>query len=177
MILKINIYFFYSTPSINSYEAIKYIYKISKLNKKLKFIVTGNFENLKNTFSTENLIFLGEIPIKKFYCVLKNAYIIIFPLTLGHGIQMKLIRAFSFSKAVIANDGVLKPIDDLIKNNENIIKGQTPSEFYKKILYLYEDENLINKIGENSYKIYKKYFSPEASVKKLNEYLNICKSN
>ena len=168
---------FYSTQSINSCEAIKYIYKISKLNKNLKFIVTGNFENLRDNFSTENLIFLGELPIKKFYSILKNAYIVIFPLTLGHGIQMKLIRAFSFSKAVIANDGILKPIENLVESHKNIIIGETPSEFYKKILYLYEDENLINKIGENSYNIYKTYFSPETSVKKLNEYLNSCKND
>ena len=164
---------FYSTPTINSYEAIKYIYKLSKLNERIRYVITGNFNDIKINFSSKNLIFLGEIPLDKFYNVLRKAYIVIFPLTLGHGIQMKLIRAFSFSKAVIANDGVLKPIEDYIHDNENIIIGETPSKFYDKILYLYENENLINKIGKNSYKFYKKCFSPEVSINKLNEYLKI----
>ena len=167
---------FYSTPSINSYEAIKYIYKLAKLNEKIKYVITGNFDNLRIDFARENLIFLGEIPLDKFYNVLKKAYIVIFPLTLGHGIQMKLIRAFSFSKAVIANDGVLKPIEDSVQDNENIIIGETPSKFYEKLLSLYEDESLINKIGHNSYNIYKKYFSLEISINKLNEYLKACKN-
>jgi glycosyltransferase involved in cell wall biosynthesis len=168
---------FYSTPSLNSYEAIKYIYKIAKLNKRLKFIITGNFNNIRATYSGENLIFLGELPQNEFYSVLRNAYIVIFPLTLGHGIQMKLIRAFSFSKAVIANDGILKPIGDIMQDNRNIIIGETPTEFYERILYFNEDENLINEIGKESHKTYKQYFSPEIGIKKLNEYLNICKQN
>ena len=168
---------FYSTPSINAYEAIKYIYKISKLNEKINFVITGNFDNLQINFSRANLIFLGELPLETFYIILKKAYIVIFPLTLGHGIQMKLIRAFSFSKAVIANDGVLKPIEDLVYDNKNIIIGETPSKFYDKILYLYEDENIVKEIGSNSYKAYKEYFSPEVSIKKLNEYLQKCQNN
>ena len=107
----------------------------------------------------------------------KKAYIVIFPLTLGHGIQMKLIRAFSFSKAVIANDGVLKPIEDLVYDNKNIIIGETPPKFYGKILYLYEDENLVKKMGNNSYMMYREYFSPRISIKKLNEYLQKCQNN
>ena len=167
---------FYSTPSINSYEAIKYIYKMAKLNEEIKYVITGNFNNLRIDFARENLIFLDEMPLDEFYNVLKNAYIVIFPLTLGHGIQMKLIRAFSFSKAVLANDGVLKPIEDLVQDNKNIVIGETPSKFYEKLLSLYEDESLINKIGHNSYNLYKKYFSSEISINKLNEYLKICRN-
>lgn len=168
---------FYSTPSLNSYEAIKYIYKIAKINKRLKFIITGNFDNMRATYSGENLIFLGELRLNEFYSVLRNAYIVIFPLTLGHGIQMKLIRAFSFSKAVIANDGVLKPVEDIMQDHRNITIGETPSEFYERILYLYDDENLINEIGKKAHNTYKQFFSPEVGIKKLNEYLNICGSH
>ncbi len=167
---------FYSTLSINSCEAIKYIYKISKLHFGLKFVITGNFYNLGQQFLRENLIFLGELPIDKFYSILKNAYLVIFPLTMGHGIQMKLIRAFSFSKAIIANDGILEPLTGLVNNNENIIIGKTPFEFLDKLLYLYEDENLIDRIGKNAYKVYQEYFFPEKNIKKLKEYLELCKN-
>ena len=167
---------FYSTPSINSYEAIKYIYKISRLHQEIKFVITGNFENLKTIFSRENLIFLGELPIEKFYEILNNAYFVILPLTKGHGIQMKLIRAFSFSKAVIANDGILKPISDLVNDNEDIIIGYKPLEFLDKLLYLYEDESLVEQIGSNSYKLYLENFSPDKNIKKLAKYLESCKN-
>jgi len=162
---------FYSTPSINSYEAIKYIYKISKLNENLKFVITGDFKYLNGNFSRKNLNFIGEVPLDVFYKVLKNAYFVIFPLTFGHGIQMKLIRALSFSKTVIANDGVLKPMEDLITDYKDVVIGKTPNEFYDKILYLYQDENVVRKIGINSYNIYKKYFSPELNIKNLSSYL------
>ena len=167
---------FYSTPSFNSFEAIKYLYKIAKKNENLKFKITGNFEVMRKTFSRENLIFLGELPIDEFYNILRNAHIVVFPLTAGHGIQMKLIRAFSYSKAVIANDGVLKPIENIMKDYEDIIIGETPMDFYTKMLDLYQDETLIEKIGRNSYKVYEKYFSPDVSIQGLNTYLNNCKN-
>ena len=127
-------------------------------------------------FSRENLIFLGELPIEKFYEILNNAYFVILPLTKGHGIQMKLIRAFSFSKAVIANDGILKPISDLVNDNEDIIIGYKPLEFLDKLLYLYEDESLVEQIGSNSYKLYLENFSPDKNIKKLAKYLESCKN-
>ena len=139
-------------------------------------MITGNFENLKKIFSRENLIFLGELPIEKFYEILNNAYIVILPLTKGHGIQMKLIRAFSFSKTVIANDGILRPVSDLVNDNENILIGKKPFEFLDKLLYLYEDENLVEKIGMNSYKLYQENFSPDKNIKKLAKYLESCKN-
>jgi glycosyltransferase involved in cell wall biosynthesis len=167
---------FYGTPSINASEAIRYIYKISKLNTNIKYAITGNFLDEKKKYTTENLIFLGELPIKDFYNILKKAYFIIFPITLGHGIQMKLIRAFSFKKAVIATDGIVKPINELLDNDKNIFIAKTPEDFFHYILYLYENEDAVCNAGRMAYEIYKKQFSPEIHKNRIIDYLKNCRN-
>ena len=149
-------FLFYSSQGIDADRAVKFIYIISKKYPKINFIVTGseNFQNLHR----ENFKIFGKVKFQSFIEILRNSYLVIMPLIESHGIQMKLIRAFSNGKAVLTTNSLINPIDHIMQDEKNVFLNDSPEEFAKRIDYLNDDYGVVEKVSMNSYLTFQKKF-------------------
>lgn len=157
-------------------EALKYIQKLAKenvYNKKLRFLVVGSVgENKKNT---KNLIHTGRVDLILPYYI--NADIFINPVTIGSGINYKMIEAMAASLPIITTPFGTRGIK-LINNNNAVICDL--SQFKENIKKIADNTELREKFGKNARKLALKKYSKKNIVKTaLNFYqkifLKICK--
>ena len=162
---------FFSTQNRSSEFAVLYIYKLSKIMPRINFVIVGKINVNKNIpTQTENFKILGFLPDPDFYNMILDATAIIFPKIQGHGLQMKLIEAFSFRKPIIITSPLFKELPGLI-NRENVILEDDPIMFGSAIEEVVGSDEMQRKLTYESRKYYENYLSPEVHKKNMQKYI------
>ena len=147
---------YFASKTFSSLISVKFLDKIAKQNDGLKIKITGDFEDHKAMYNRPNLQILGKLSDVEFTDYLKKARFVVFPTIEGHGVQMRLIRALSFGKAIIATSAICSSFTGLI-DGKHIIIRDTPQEFESAMREMNADESLRNALSRNA----KRYFLTE----------------
>ncbi len=148
----------------NSIKAIKILGK--KYKNKILFIIIGGGEEkekLKKLAKGEPIIFIGAIPQANGISILKSCDIYIHSSYPGGALSLSLLQAMYCKNAVIAtrNEGA----DEIVINNKTgLFVDTNPEDIKNKLEILINNENLREKLSENSHEFVKQNFSWEVSI-------------
>ena len=157
---------FFASVTFSSLLSIRYLHLVSKLYPRIRIYVTGNFEEFISQYSNTNFKILGKVKENDFIRYLSEAKFVVFPSLDGHGVQMRLVRAFSFGKAIIATSAICSSFTGL-KDGENIVIRDTPSGFLEAMIQLDHDDDLRHALEKNSISYYNKYLTAEKSMERF----------
>ena len=157
---------FFASITFSSLLSIRYLHLISKMYPRIKIYVTGNFEEFISLYSTPNMKILGKVEENDFIRYLSAAKFVVFPSLEGHGVQMRLLKAFSFGKAIIATSAICSSFTGL-KDGENIVIRDTPSGFLNAMIQLDQQDDLRHELEKNSLSYYNKYLTAENSMERF----------
>lgn len=136
------------TPNI---DAIYFLYneimsKVWKINKEIKVQIIGDvFEEIKG-ISNPFFEFLGYVPNVESYFL--NSKFMVAPLRYGAGVKGKIGQAFEYYLPVITTDIGAEGMN--LTNNHHAIITNDSTEFANKIIELYENEVLWQKLSDAS---------------------------
>jgi len=91
--------------------------------------------------------------------------IFVVPLRIGGGTRLKILEAMAMAKPVISTSVGAEGLG--VTHEENIILADNPYEFASKILRLFEDKNLREKIGKNARQFVKEKYDWNIVAEKL----------
>lgn len=136
------------TPNI---DAIKILYhevmpKVWKINKDIKVQIIGDINEKINGISHPMFEFLGYVPDVESYFL--NSKLMVAPLRYGAGVKGKIGQAFEYYLPVITTDIGAEGMS--LTNNHNAIITNDFTEFANKIIQLYENETLWQKLSDTS---------------------------
>ena len=122
----------------------------------LKFHIIGKCQiNLIEKYANyEYVVFEGYVDNLFEACT--NSIMVV-PLRMGSGIRTKILYGMAQQLPIISTEIGCEGLGS--KNNEDIIIANTPLEFKTQILFLKENQEIANKIGESSYKFAIENFS------------------
>ncbi len=136
------------TPNI---DAVKILYnevmpKVWKINKDIKVQIIGDIIEKFNDISHPMFEFLGHVPNVDSYFL--NSKLMVAPLRYGAGVKGKIGQAFEYYLPVITTEIGAEGMS--LTNNHNAIITNDFSEFANKIIQLYENEALWQKLSNTS---------------------------
>lgn len=136
------------TPNI---DAIYFLYneimpKVWKINKEIKVQIIGDVVEEIKGISNPLFEFLGYVPNVESYFL--NSKLMVAPLRYGAGVKGKIGQAFEYYLPVITT-GIGAEGMNLTDNNHAIITNDS-TEFANKIVELYENEVLWQKLSDAS---------------------------
>ncbi|WP_051654685.1 glycosyltransferase [Persephonella sp. IF05-L8] len=136
----------------------------------IKFLWIGDGE-LKHELKSENIKITGWLSRNQALEKLKEIDIYL-STSLWEGLPLSVLQAMALSKPLILSNCVGNI--DLVENNYNGFLFKDRNEAIRSIENLLADKNLIQNFGENSYKMYKAYFTLNKMVESYkNLYLKI----
>lgn len=152
-------------PNIDVLGFIEKIAKANINNKKLRFIVAGSVgENRK---STKNLIYTGRVnSILHYY---RKADIFINPVTIGSGVNYKMIEAMTASLPIITTPFGTRGME--LINNDNAVICDL-SQFKENIKKLAGNVKLREKLGKNARKLANKKYNKKRIIGKMFVFYN-----
>jgi glycosyltransferase involved in cell wall biosynthesis len=98
--------------------------------------------------------------------------IIIVPIYLGGGTNIKVIEAMYMSKACVISQYASRGFEDLLIDGENILIAENENDFASKIIQLLKDPDLSKHIGVNAKKALKDEYSYDNFCKTVQQILN-----
>lgn len=112
--------------------------------------------------------YFGEVPNSRAIDLLSNASVLICP-SIDDPMPVVITEAFILKKAVLTTThvGTAQFIDD--KVNGFLISQINEQTLHDYIIYIINNKNILRKVGEKGYLIYKKYLSSEIFEKKVKE--------
>lgn len=135
---------------------LKAILEIPK--EKIELIVVGSYDNSSHVFDKylNRVQFTGKVLHKKVKNLLSQADIFIFP-SLGDGMGLSVLEAMSCGLCCIVtrNAGASDAIVDGV--NGFVVDAQNEEVLKEKILWLYENKNVLSQIGKEAIKSIEKY--------------------
>ena len=145
------------TPNI---DAIYFLYneimpKVWKINSEIKVQIIGDVVEEIKGISHPMFEFLGYVPNVESHFL--NSKLMVAPLRYGAGVKGKIGQAFEYYLPVITTDIGAEGMN--IDNNYHAIITNNPNEFAAKILELYQNKDLWQKLSdasENSLKPFSK---------------------
>lgn len=150
---------------------INAFYEISKEIEGVKLLIIGDGEEeerLKNLTNQLNLrdkvIFAGYQ--KDIYTYINLMDIFILP-SVREGLPMVVLEAAALKKAVITTP--LPGVMEFIKNGETglVLKKRSCDDMAMTMKYLYNDRQMMKKLGENAYGILKDQYSIDSYIDEL----------
>ncbi|HEY8402570.1 MAG TPA: glycosyltransferase family 4 protein [Cytophagaceae bacterium] len=113
----------------------------------LQFHVAGkNPPPFLNNLKIPGVTFHGMVPSAIDFV---NKYqIVVVPLLSGGGMRLKIVEAMALGKCIVSTSIGAEGID--VQNGHNIILVNTPEDFISQILYLLENEQVLDKISQNA---------------------------
>ncbi|MEM3374799.1 MAG: glycosyltransferase family 4 protein [Candidatus Woesearchaeota archaeon] len=166
--------------AIKAFERIEKNFIEKKLNKsyknkyyKLKIVGKSHSGYIKELLdyvqknNIKNVEFLGEKSQEELFDLYDNASFFIMPNIWYENMPNVVLEAFSFRKPVLVSN--LGSMQEIVKDNYNgfLVKPKDITEIYDKSLMLFENEKLLEKLGNNAYNDAKNNYNPEIHVKKL----------
>lgn len=161
-----NIVFIGSTHSPNI-DAVYFLYneimpKVWKVNSNIKVQIIGNVVEEIKGISHPMFEFIGYVPHVESYFL--NSKLMVAPLRYGAGVKGKIGQAYEYFLPVITSKIGAEGMD--LVDTENVLIAESPEDFSKKIIELYENKELWNNLSHNSPKVLEK-FSKENLLKIL----------
>lgn len=133
----------------------------------LQFHVAGKNppEHLKN-LKIPGVTFHGMVPSAIDF--VNNYQIVVVPLLSGGGMRLKIVEAMALGKCIVSTSIGAEGID--VQNGHNIILVNTPEDFISQILYLLENEQVLEKISQNACRHAKIKYNWEILVKNFESF-------
>jgi GT2 family glycosyltransferase/glycosyltransferase involved in cell wall biosynthesis len=89
------------------------------------------------------------------------------PLRYGAGVKGKINQSMAFGVPVVATSLAVEGTE--LNNREEILVADTPEEFARAVIEIYESEELWNRLSKNGIKKTKAHYSVEAARKRLSD--------
>ena len=144
---------------------------ITSRNSKIKcwFVGKGiNKEMIRVSLNKSNITMIPDIDDLRPYR--KLASVFINPMRLGSGLRIKILEAMGSGLPVVSTS--LGAAGIPAQNGENCLIGDTPKEFADAVLWLINDKNLANRIGENAKNTVKQKYEINKCIKQLESICN-----
>lgn len=131
---------------------------IEKELPSIKFSIAGKRPSARvKKFACKNIIVTGEVPDIRQY--LREALIFVAPFRIGTGLKHKILEAMAMGIPVVSTTLGANGID--VKSGEDIILADTPEEFAKACVNLYNNDSLREKIIKNASALVREKYSWE----------------
>ena len=169
---------------LNKQKGIEYLLKAFKKYEQdykdsyLLIVGTGEHEeyyrSLSDRLQIQNIIFYGQIPIAEIKSAYDDANLFVLPSCRYRGKYegwgLVLNEATSMALPVIATDAV-GSAQDLIQNGINgyIVKNKSVDELFNAMKKIIENDDLRERMGKESRKIFERYNDHDKSLKALND--------
>ena len=127
------------------------------------YIIGNNHPKEIKQLNSNNMIVTGYV--KDLNPNFENCKLSVSPLRYGAGVKGKINQSMSHGPPVVTTTIGAEGIE--LVDNENALMVGTPQEFAEKVVVLYNDQNLWNKLSENSVKNIDENFSCEVIKDKL----------
>lgn len=137
--------------------------------KNLKFFVVGYYENsFINKYSSENIIFKGNISDKELDLLYSAVRLSIAPLRFGAGVKGKVVEALSQGVPVISTDYGVEGIPDV----ESVIAvANDEKSFAETLISIYNDKQHLENISNLSLQFAKEHFSYQCAFDLMSKLL------
>jgi len=172
--------YFFFVGRLVYYKGIDFLIDAAKLNN-YSLVIAGKgnyFKDINKEIKKHNLKhvhLIGEISKNEKYNLMSNCYSFIFPSNQrSEAFGLSLLEASMFSKPLISCE-IGTGTTFINKNNETglVIKPNDSTAINSSMKYLWDNESISKKFGENSYKRYEELFT----AKKMSEsYIRLYKS-
>ena len=160
---------FFTSPETANTFTIKTLISLFSEILDINILIVGGSMH-QNLQLPSNIKIVGYLRDAVFDYTILNALFIVFPLMQGHGIQMKLIKALSYGKPIIATSAITKPFSGLT-NKKQIIIEDDPNNFREEILEVIKNEQLRNELSKNARTYYEDNLSNRANLEKIIEFI------
>lgn len=151
-------------------------------NEPIEFNIAGKglfFEGMRrlaNELKIKNVNFLGWVRYGDLPALISSADVCLGLFgseeKAGRAVPNKVFECMAMGRAVLTRES--PAVDEYFKNGEDILtcKPASPDDLAEKILLLYRNEEMRERIAENGYKKYMESFTPVAIGRELKKYLS-----
>jgi len=160
-IQKKTILFIGSLEWLPNLDAFKWFYKkifplILKKVPDVKLYVIGKNppDDVKN-IKDPNVEIFGMVDDIRSY--VSKANICVVPLRIGGGIRIKILELLSMKKAIVTTNIGIEGID--VIDGEHVIVKDTENDFADTVISLFDNDELVNRLGFNGYNLVKNKYS------------------
>jgi glycosyltransferase involved in cell wall biosynthesis len=108
-------------------------------------------------------VFKGFKPLKD---ALLSHHIFMIPNNITLGFRTRIVEGMAYGACMLAHKANTYGMPEL-KDGENIFIAESPSEFVSRIVEVYKDRDLLNKMRHNSYAAYKNIYSVDVTIHEL----------
>ncbi len=142
------------------------VYPIVKKHiPEIKFYIVGPGTPKKiKKYVNKDIIVTGYVEDLRVYIAATS--INICPMISGSGIKNKILESLAMGKPSVITSIACEGIPEL-KDGENVLIADTPQEFADKIILLFKNNDLYQKIAYNGRKLVEKNYTWEKAVKKF----------
>ena len=137
-----------------------------------KFYVVGNEPPKEITrLNSSDIIITGYVEDLDPY--FKKCKLFVSPLRYGAGVKGKITQSMSYGLPVVTTPIGAEGIE--LIDGESVLIANNPEEFAEKVTLLYNDEELWNRLSENSIRNIEENFSYKVAREKLGQFLHGCR--
>ncbi len=117
------------------------------------------------------LINPGIIPFEEIPIFVKACGVCVAPIFSGSGTRLKILEYMAGGKPVVSTTKGAEGIN--VKNGENILFADDADKFTEKILYLFNNSELAQRMGSEGIKLVKAYYSWQKIIQDFNKTLYV----
>jgi glycosyltransferase involved in cell wall biosynthesis len=135
-----------------------------------KFLVIGPAAPDKLLkLASDNVEFLGFVP--ELSPIFDQCRLAVAPLRYGAGIKGKLVASLAHGLPAVATNLALEGMG--LVDGEHILTGDSPDEFARSVIQLFENAKLWKRIQENGYAFVEKHYSWKVGVESIKRILRV----
>ena len=148
---------------------IKYIFPLVKLKiPNVKFKIVGRHPSKKILkYNSSDIVVVGEV--ENIQAELSKSIIYVCPLRFGAGLKNKILEASSAGLPIVCTEISVNGID--LKNSEHLLISKNDQKFANNIVTLFYDNDLRNRLANNSLNQLKNIYSWNNIINEYNKVL------
>jgi len=137
-------------------------------NFKLKVVGKGNLENLKSTYSSPSIEWVGEV--EDIVPHIQSATICLSPLISGAGFRGKINQYSACKKATVSTSIGVCGLP--YTNKKDVLIADTSEDFATQVVLLLKNNTLRKEIEENAFKLVNEHYSWDRTITSFESFLN-----